>query len=42
MDEKVEEGPDIKIEKEVKERQMSPRVRHMQARLEWSVAAEWF
>ncbi|XP_029688839.1 AT-rich interactive domain-containing protein 4A [Takifugu rubripes] len=27
MDEKVEEGPDIKIEKEAKERQMSPRGR---------------
>lgn len=31
MDEKVEEGPDMKIEKEVKARQMSPRVRHMRA-----------
>lgn len=30
-DEKVEEGPDMKIEKEVKARQMSPRVRHMRA-----------
>lgn len=42
MDEKAEEGPDIKIEKEVKDRQMSPRVRRMQARLYWSVGAEWF
>lgn len=42
MEEKLEEGSDMKAEREVKERQMSPRVRRLQGPSERAVGGDWF